>query len=45
MAKDFSVCGIHKYTLKEKHKIIEIWLLKTKKLENVNAFKNNKEVF
>lgn len=45
MAKDFSVCGIHKYTLKEKHKIIKIWLLKTKKLENVNAFKNNKEVF
>lgn len=24
MAKDFSVCGIHKYTLKEKHKIIKI---------------------
>lgn len=45
MVKDFFVCGIYKYILKEKYKIIKIWLLKIKKLENVNVFKNNIEVF
>lgn len=41
MAKDFSVCGIHKYTLKEKHKTIKILLSKekTNTFVNVNAYK------